>query len=415
MVNSKSGIKRLFMLASVNNVRNLWFTGVFTGINRWTEVLVIGIFTYQLTSSPLLVALVAFANTVPGALFGILVGVIGERFNKQTLLLIGYSCMIMIMGILFYLAHIEKITLWLLALGTFLSGTFGTMEYPFRRTLLGETGGLSNASTCLTFDVAISKITMFVGPLLGGFLMYKFGIQGYYLVGATSFGLAALFVSRVKIIQPSNEPHRSHFFHSIRDGISQAYNNKSVLGVLIFTIILNFFGYSFISMVPVIGAGKLALSSVSIGILSSMLGAGALINLIVLATTAKPDFFMRYFVGGTFIVLVTIFFFAISPLFGLALLVLFIGGLGEAGFSSMQATIAFTTTPPEARSRIMGLIVVCIGFGPLGVLHTGFMADWLGADVAIGIIAIEGLIIALLCLWFIPALRRPGVRIFRTN
>ena len=89
--------------------------------------------------------------------------------------------------------------------------------------------------------------------------------------------------------------------------------------------------------------------------------------------------------------------------------------MGEAGFRSMQATIAFTTTPPEARSRIMGLIVVCIGFGPLGVLHTGFMADWLGADFAIAIIAIEGLIIALLCLWFIPALRRPGVLIFETN
>lgn len=409
------GLSRLTDLIANSDIRNLWFTGVFTGINRWTEVLVIGIFTYQLTGSALTVALIAFANTVPGALFGILVGVIGERFNKKILLLIGYSCMIMIMGILFYLAHIEEITLWLLALGTFLSGTFGTMEYPFRRTLLGETGGLNNASTCLTFDVAISKITMFVGPLLGGFLMYKFGIQGFYLVAVVSFALASLFVSKVKIISPSNNSHRTHFFYSVRGGISQAYNNKSVLGVLIFTIILNFFGYSFISMVPVIGADKLDLSSVSIGVLSSMLGAGALINLIILAITAKPDFFMRYFVGGTLIVLVTIFFFAISPLFGLALLVLFIGGLGEAGFSSMQATIAFTTTPPEARSRVMGLIVVCIGFGPLGVLHTGFMADWLGADVAISIIAIEGLIIALLCLWFIPALRQPGVRIFGTN
>ena len=192
-----------------------------------------------------------------------------------------------------------------------------------------------------------------------------------------------------QIIPHSRNSNRAHFFHSIRDGISQAYNNKSVLGVLIFTIILNFFGYSFISMVPVIGADKLDLSSVSIGVLSSMLGAGALINLIILAVAATSDFFMRYFVGGTLIVLLAIFFFAISPLFGLALLVLFIGGLGEAGFSSMQATIAFTTTPPEARSRIMGLIVVCIGFGPLGVLHTGFMADWLGADIAIGIIAIE--------------------------
>ena len=102
-------------------------------------------------------------------------------------------------------------------------------------------------------------------------------------------------------------------------------------------------------------------------------------------------------------------------MFGLALVVLFVGGLGEAGFSSMQATIAFTTTPPEARSRIMGLIVVCIGFGPLGVLHTGFMANWLGADIAIGIIAIEGMIATLICLWLIPALRQPGVEIFNTK
>ena len=409
------GLSKLTGLVANSDIRNLWITGAFTGINRWTEVLVIGIFTYQLTGSALIVALIAFANTVPGALFGILVGAIGERFNKKTLLLIGYSCMMIIMVILFYIAHIEKITLWLLALGTFLSGTFGTMEYPFRRTLLGEAGGLNNASSCLTFDVAISKITMFSGPLLGGFLMYKFGIQGFYLVAAASLGLASLFVSKLKMIPLLHNSHKINFFHSIRGGITQAYNNKSVFGVLIFTIILNFFGYSFVSMVPVIGVEKLGLSTVSIGILSSMLGAGALINLMILTIAAKPNFFMRYFVGGTLIVLITIFFFAISPIFGLALLVLFIGGLGEAGFSSMQATIAFTTTPPEARSRIMGLIVVCIGFGPLGVLHTGFMANWLGADIAIGIIAIEGFIVALLCLGFIPALRRPGVQIFETN
>ena len=146
-----------------------------------------------------------------------------------------------------------------------------------------------------------------------------------------------------------------------------------------------------------------------------MLGAGALINLLILAVCAKPNFFMRYFLGGTLTLLVTIVFFSITPWFGIALAVLFFGGLGEAGFSSMQATIAFTTTSPEARSRIMGLIVVCIGFGPLGVLHTGLMANWLGADIAIGVIALEGLITTLICLWLIPALRRPGVVIFNDN
>jgi len=83
--------------------------------------------------------------------------------------------------------------------------------------------------------------------------------------------------------------------------------------------------------------------------------------------------------------------------------------LGGAGFGSMQATITFMATPPEIRSRIMGLLVVCIGFGPLGVLHTGAMAQWLGADIAIGIIALEGLGVTLLCMWLLPVLRRSEV------
>jgi hypothetical protein len=93
----------------------------------------------------------------------------------------------------------------------------------------------------------------------------------------------------------------------------------------------------------------------------------------------------------------------------LALCVLFIGGLGEAGFCAMQATITFTATPAAMRSRIMGLLVVCIGFGPLGMLHTGAMAEWLGADVAIGVIAIEGLLATFVCIWLLPTLRKSEV------
>ena len=71
----------------------------------------------------------------------------------------------------------------------------------------------------------------------------------------------------------------------------------------------------------------------------------------------------------------------------------------------MQATILFEATPPAMRRRIMGVLVMCIGAGPLGMLHTGALAEWLGADVAIGVIAVEGLVILALALWTWPALR----------
>ena len=104
---------------------------------------------------------------------------------------------------------------------------------------------------------------------------------------------------------------------------------------------------------------------------------------------------MRLFVSGSFILLVAIVVFSSLPWYGWCLVALFLGGIGESGFAAMQATITFLATPAHMRSRIMGLLVVCIGFGPLGILHTGAMAEWLGADVAIRVVAVEGVVCCL--------------------
>ena len=42
-----------------------------------------------------------------------------------------------------------------------------------------------------------------------------------------------------------------------------------------------------------------------------------------------------------------------------------IGGFGTAGFSNMQTTLMLTEAPSEMRSRLMGLVTVGIGTGPL--------------------------------------------------
>jgi MFS family permease len=74
-----------------------------------------------------------------------------------------------------------------------------------------------------------------------------------------------------------------------------------------------------------------------------------------------------------------------------SLAVLFIAGLGAAGFSAMQTAIMFTLAPPEMRGRVMGVLSVCIGASPLGMLHIGLMASWLSAPTAVLLVAVEGL------------------------
>jgi len=64
----------------------LWFAGGIGNAMRWLELLVAGIFTYEVTQSTLLVALVIVARSLPMLLIGTIAGVVGEALNRKRLL-----------------------------------------------------------------------------------------------------------------------------------------------------------------------------------------------------------------------------------------------------------------------------------------------------------------------------------------
>ena len=70
---------------------------------------------------------------------------------------------------------------------------------------------------------------------------------------------------------------------------------------------------------------------------------------------------------------------------------LLLTGLANAGFSIMQATLVYLAAPPEMRSRVYGVLSVCIGIGMIGFLHLGWLAGMIGASWAIVTIGAEGL------------------------
>jgi MFS family permease len=82
---------------------------------------------------------------------------------------------------------------------------------------------------------------------------------------------------------------------------------------------------------------------------------------------------------------------ALSPSYWLALTVLIVGGFGTAGFGNMQTTLMLTEAPIEMRSRLMGIVTMCIGTAPLGIIAAGLLARELGPRDAIVVMATLGL------------------------
>jgi MFS family permease len=97
------------------------------------------------------------------------------------------------------------------------------------------------------------------------------------------------------------------------------------------------------------------------------------------------------FAGGAAFFMCALIVMALSPSYWLAVAVMIAGGFGTAGFGNMQSTLMLTEAPAEMRSRLMGIVTVCIGTGPLGVLTIGLLAGPLGPRGAIVVMASLGL------------------------
>ena len=120
----------------------------------------------------------------------------------------------------------------------------------------------------------------------------------------------------------------------------------------------------------------------------------------------SPYFTLTYLSGST-LYLAMILAFSLSPWYTAAVLFLFAGGLGAACFGAMQSTLIFFAATPRMRTRVMGVLVACIGAGPIGVLHVGLLAELMGAHQAVTVIALEGLVAIVISAIIWPELWRP--------
>jgi hypothetical protein len=72
--------------------------------------------------------------------------------------------------------------------------------------------------------------------------------------------------------------------------------------------------------------------------------------------------------------------------------VLLTTGVANACFAIMQATLVYLSAPAEMRSRVYGVLSVCIGVGMLGFIQIGLLAGLIGASWAAAATGVAGLV-----------------------
>ncbi|MEQ9629737.1 MAG: MFS transporter [Roseitalea porphyridii] len=400
----------LLGLLRLPEFRRVWLAGMLTGIARWLEMLALGIYAFETTRSPFLVALLVIARMLPLALFGPFVGALADRMDPRRLLVGSMGLILLVAVTMFVLFLTEVAGYWHVAAAAFLAGSLWTTDMPLRRRILGDVAGADRLGPAMALDSATNNGTRMIGPLFGGLLFQMLGATGVYAVSA---GLACLSLLLVLALlrdggaaQARSRPVTSALTDLVA-AVRFALATDDVRRILLVTVVFNVWGFPFTSMIPVIGRDDLGLASGWVGVLSALEGLGAFTGALLIAGFARPERFLQLYYFGTMAFLVLVFGVGVAPGVFMVGAMLACAGLGAAAFSTMQSTLTYLTAPPAMRGRMFGLLVLCIGSGLLGFSNVGLMAEWFGAAVAIRIIAVEGLIALLVVGLGWGSLRRP--------
>ena len=363
----------------------------------WMEMLIVGWLGLELTDSAWWVSMLGFYRSIPLLLIGPWGALLTDRFPRRRLLSVfqGLGATAALLVLLAFLNG--SLTYVQLALFSFIQGVIWALDWPTRRAIIPDLVGRERVVDALVLENGIQNITRILGPISGGVALELIGVGGgLVLLSAMGFGSLVLLLG---ITSRSQAPSVTGGFRTIVDMTHQGWKfvrgNRKIWGVFLITIFMNVWAFPYMNLLPVFARDILGQGPVGLGWLGAAHGLGATAGLLIIHWGRKWLSNEWLFSGGSLLLSFGLILFSTSTSYHLSLLLLFISGLGQAGFSIMQSSIILVESTDDMRSRAMGTLVLAIGVGPLGRLQSGSMAELLTASWAVGSMALMALIATL--------------------
>ena len=388
--------------------RAIWYAGSLHEISRRTEMLVLSLLIFQTTGSPFQLLLVLVFNNLPRPVLSLIFGTVADRFNRQRVMVLAQFSNVVISAIVLMLILAGLVQPWQLYLALVMQGVTKALEDPSRRTSILDIVGEGRVVNALSLDQIGNTTGKIAGPFLAGLLVETLGFSEAYTFVVVVHLAALGFLTRVRVPPRQAPAQREPVFRSMWVSLRYALGNPLLLGMLYVTIIMNALAFPAQQLIPAIGQSNLGVGETLIGVLVAAEGLGQLVGAALMASSRNLRYHGRVFVIGSILVLIMAILWSRSPWYGLTFALLTIGGMGQAGFGTMQSSITLLSAPAELRGRMIWLMSFCIGVGtPLGGLEMGLLAARVSSQWAISINALAGLALLIPALVLTPLVRSP--------
>jgi MFS family permease len=401
----------LIQVLADRDFRAIWYVGGVHEICRRMELFVLTWLIFDITGSPFSVGLVLAFNNLPRPIFSLFAGLVADRFSRRKIIAVAQIINTVVAVALLALILKDMILPWHAYLAVCLQGLTKALDDPARRTSILDIVGEGRIVNALSVDQISNTLGKMIGPLLGGALValpYT-GYVGAYVTVLVAHIITLALITRLHI--PNLQRLASQMepvWTSLSESVKYAFRNQSLLAMLYITIIMNALAFPVQQYITVIGKENLGVGAFLVGVLTTAEGWGQLTGAALMAASRNVKMHGRIFAIGSTAVLIMVMVFVWSPWYSLAFLLLVLGGVGQAGFGTMQSSITMLSAPREMRGRMVGLMSFCIGVGtPVGAIWIGYVALQSSTQLSLSANAFAGLLLILPAVIFTPLVKRP--------
>lgn len=371
--------------------RDRWIASMLSNVGSWMQDTAGTWLITVLTSSPLLIALMQTAASLPVVLLGLLAGATADIFDRRRLLIFWQAWMLGVVVVLSVLTFFGVISPWGLLILTFALNVGTAMNNPAWQAIVPELVPRSQLPEAISLNSAGFNLARAVGPALGGLAMAAFGHRVY--TGASSvFLLNSL--SFVGVIVVLYRWHRTplfkstlpaeRIFGSMRSGVRYMRHAPVLQATLIRAVFFTVFVSAVWALLAVVAYRDLHQGALGYGILNGSIGLGAVFGAVLLPRLRRLLSADAIIASSTGVFAATLGILAFVPVPAVVILFLIAGGFAWTATTSTLNLAVQISVPSWVQARALGAYQMIFQAGmALGSFIWGAVAEHFSTPTAL--------------------------------
>ncbi|MCG6136514.1 MAG: MFS transporter [Nostoc sp. LLA-1] len=353
----------------------------------WMTKIALVWIVYQLTNSAMLVGVVGFTNQIMSLVITPLVGVLLDRWNLKYVLLITQITSIVLSGTLAFLTFNGHINVtWIIVIGT-IQGTVKAFDLPARLVTIPRlVDDKTDAYGAIAIHSFLMNTAKFVSPMVGGFLIARYGGASCFLVDSLSYFpfILAILNTRIKTVN-NNANKERNFLKNLKEGFNYSYSFVPLRYVLILKILVCFMAMTHVNLLPIFVSEVLNGNAETMGFLMTASALGSIIAGLYLVMRKKATGLGEIIVFAAIILGLSLILFSRSSNLELCLLIIFVVGMTNSlTLAAIGNFVQLILADENKRGRVTSIFTTAVlGILPLGNLFFGALASRVGVANAL--------------------------------